>query len=497
MADAAPTAEMTLAWSFYYFNMLVYVATQSLMFVALVRWSLQSLRWRFGERRVEKVRDPIAAVVPCYLPNEAPIIRETIGHLMGQLTGLDDLTVYLVYNTPSAMDIEQELEELARACVSPGRRLVVHRARGSKSKAQNLNEIIPKISAKYVAIYDADHHPDPESLAIAVNHLQDNPELDCVQGSMYIREGGSQAMRTWINSEFFMNYHLVLPMLERVSGSAFFSGSNGVWCTPSIKRTHFDVCAMTEDIDCSVRAVLHHNMRFEFLPQSRSGELAPICLGAFYKQRIRWAMGWDETTLKHGPSCFRSTAASRRSRFAVFYLLIWRYFAQVNSTIMILVQLSMGFLQAVALDGEVIEKPPPCVQRLNSVGLFYFLAFISFSVLQLVLRHPKAHTVLLMVVYFTTIPFYVLWNTSMLGVSLTKVVTGTQGEWTVTARHVRDQDHTPPEDRKAGYSGSSSSQEDSREELRPLVAACRGQTWDDNSDRSPWADAVTRPFTIH
>ena len=54
---------------------------------------------------------PVTALIPAYLPNEAPILLETIqAHLRN---GPDDMQILVVYNTPEPMAIEQELAELA------------------------------------------------------------------------------------------------------------------------------------------------------------------------------------------------------------------------------------------------------------------------------------------------------------------------------------------------------------------------------------------------
>ena len=49
----------------------------------------------------------------------------------------------------------------------------------------------------------------------------------------------------------------------------------------------------TEDVELAARAMLRkHKLRF--CPQSRSGELPPASLRALYRQRLRWATGWDQ-----------------------------------------------------------------------------------------------------------------------------------------------------------------------------------------------------------
>ena len=61
----------------------------------------------------------------------------------------------------------------------------------------------------------------------------------------------------------------------------------------------FSTGVQTEDIDVSARAMLH-NHNIAFCAESRSGELCPSDLGALYRQRLRWAIGWDQVRIGLG-----------------------------------------------------------------------------------------------------------------------------------------------------------------------------------------------------
>lgn len=66
-----------------------------------------------------------------------------------------------------------------------GRKFTVLGAETSSSKAQNINLLLPELTGKYIVIYDADHHPDPESLMFMVQKIMSR-DLAFVQGSTYI-----------------------------------------------------------------------------------------------------------------------------------------------------------------------------------------------------------------------------------------------------------------------------------------------------------------------
>jgi cellulose synthase/poly-beta-1,6-N-acetylglucosamine synthase-like glycosyltransferase len=55
-----------------------------------------------------------------------------------------------------------------------------------------------------------------------------------------------------------------------------------------------------------------------------STELAPDKAGALWHQRMRWAQGWSQVSLRHLRPMLRRPGASLRSRIGAFYLLAWR-----------------------------------------------------------------------------------------------------------------------------------------------------------------------------
>lgn len=88
----------------------------------------------------------MSVVVACYLPNEQFIIESTIDHIMHQLEWNAPVTLYIVYNTPSALPFEQTLNGFVESKrFIPGRKLQVVKVDGSTSKADNLNYILPQL----------------------------------------------------------------------------------------------------------------------------------------------------------------------------------------------------------------------------------------------------------------------------------------------------------------------------------------------------------------
>merc|ERR1712159_555882 len=82
---------------------------------------------------------------------------------------------------------------------------------------------------------------------------------------------------------------------------------------------------MGEDVDLSTRATIDQ-ARVRFCPESRSGELCPKDCKALLRQRMRWAMGWDQVSMKHCCEILRSKSLTCGGRCGLLYMLVFRWF---------------------------------------------------------------------------------------------------------------------------------------------------------------------------
>mmetsp|Transcript_37671 Transcript_37671/g.70443 ORF Transcript_37671/g.70443 Transcript_37671/m.70443 type:complete len:531 (+) Transcript_37671:58-1650(+) len=430
LSEAA--SHWNISFAAYFVILSVGVVLQLTTIIGLAVWSYVSCKRRMGARCFAKqaISYPLSAIVPCYLPNEADIIKGTIEHLLTKLTYIDHLNVYMVYNTPRDMELEKELHAMAAGPMPTGRRLFVERVYESRSKAANLNHILPRIDTDCVAIYDADHHPQPESLAMAVQFLMRN-DLDCCQGSTFIREGGC-LLGTLINAEFFVSYFIVLPVLEKISGTAFFGGANGIWRTDSLHKCYFDTEMMTEDIDCFARAYETHGFKFRFLPESRSGELAPASWSALWKQRMRWALGWDQVTIKSSPGLFRSNIPRRR-RCALSYIFYIRYLSVFCGTTVTIYN-TWSAVDSLTQPSRYVSREPVPIQQMMRITQWLMLVVVVGALMQIWLHEPKLSLVLSVAVYYLLLPIWIAFQCVMVSISLYKITRGNVGSWVVTSR---------------------------------------------------------------
>ncbi len=257
-----------------------------------------------------------SAIIAAYLPNEAATVVETIRAFL-RLAYPGRLEIILAYNTPHDLPVEQTLRELAER--EPRLRLL--RVAGSTSKAQNVNAALAGVTGAFVGIFDADHHPDPDSFTRAWRWLAEG--YDVVQGHCVIRNGHETWVARLVAVEFESIYAVAHPGRARVHGFGIFGGSNGYWRTEALRCTRLRASMLTEDIDASIRALID-GRKIAYDPLLISRELAPLTMRALWNQRMRWAQGWFQVSLKHFGAAMRSPFLSARQKLGMFHLLIWR-----------------------------------------------------------------------------------------------------------------------------------------------------------------------------
>ncbi len=255
------------------------------------------------------------AIIAAYLPNEAPTIVETVEAMLRQ--DYPDLQVILAYNTPRELPIEDDLREIARR--DP--RFEPLRVEGSASKAQNVNAALSRVAGEIVGLFDADHHPEPGAFRRAWQWLSNG--YDVVQGHCVVRNGDETRITRLVAAEFETIYAVSHPGRARLHGFGIFGGSNGYWHTEVLRQMRMRGFMLTEDIDSSMR-VIESGGKIRSDPGLVSTELAPDTYKALWNQRMRWAQGWSQVSLRHVRPMWRRPGAGPRGRFGAVQLLAWR-----------------------------------------------------------------------------------------------------------------------------------------------------------------------------
>jgi cellulose synthase/poly-beta-1,6-N-acetylglucosamine synthase-like glycosyltransferase len=180
---------------------------------------------------------------------------------------------------------------------------------------------VEKVTGEFVGVFDADHKPDPGSFVRAWRWLSNG--YDMVQGHCVVRNGEASWVARMVAVEFEFIYAVSHPGRSRVHGFGIFGGTNGYWRTDLLAATRMHGDMLTEDIDSSMR-VLEGGHRIASDPGLLSRELAPTTLVALWKQRMRWAQGWLQVTLRHLVQLLRSPVVTARQKFGLLQLLLFR-----------------------------------------------------------------------------------------------------------------------------------------------------------------------------
>jgi cellulose synthase/poly-beta-1,6-N-acetylglucosamine synthase-like glycosyltransferase len=264
-------------------------------------------------------------VIVAYLPNEKDIIIDRINYACEKIVyPKHKIRINIVYNTPRTMEpLETDMTDLMQQFPH----LRIHKVPNSTSKADNLNYFLTlDTGADVIAIYDSDHYAHPYGPRWAIERLMTDKKIDIVQGRCVVFNSRASLLSAIISVEFDKIYAVSHPGRATLWGFGLFTGSNGYWRAPLLKTLKMDGNMLTEDIDSSLRAFSKGCKAVHDL-NVVSYELAPTTLPAFWKQRLRWAQGWAQASLKHVKHTWKKPQESPRSftnRFGLLSLLVIR-----------------------------------------------------------------------------------------------------------------------------------------------------------------------------
>lgn len=299
-----------------------YVATVvMLVATATVVWIECFLALFFTKQPPEEPASPYppaSAIIAAYLPNEADSILETIEAFLN-VEYPAPLQVILAYNTPKDMpEMEGILAEMGRQRPD---RFLPYRVMHSRSKAENVNAAIKLVRGEFVGVFDADHCPASDGFMRAWKWLSTG--YDIVQGHCLVRNGDDGWVAKCVAVEFETIYAIGHPGSELIHNFGFFGGSNGYWRSALLARIGMDGSMLTEDIDSSIRTLLAGG-KIKSDPGLISTELATVTLRQIWNQRLRWAQGWFQVSMKHffpGMVC-RNLGVWQK--LGLFHLFLWR-----------------------------------------------------------------------------------------------------------------------------------------------------------------------------
>lgn len=182
---------------------------------------------------------------------------------------------------------------------------VIHRTDRSGFKAGALAAGLTRAKGEFVAIFDADFLPNPQFLKNTVPYFQNE------------RVGVVQTRWTHLNDDYSLftklqalqlNVHFTIEQMGRKAGDHFlqFNGTAGIWRKATIEDAGgWKADTLTEDLDLSFRAQLHH-WEIVYLEDVEAPAELPAEMNGIKSQQFRWMKGGAENARRLTPLVLKS-----------------------------------------------------------------------------------------------------------------------------------------------------------------------------------------------
>ncbi len=234
--------------------------------------------------------DPLPAVsVLIPARNEELVIEKTLEAIRALRYPHEKLQIVVIDDgsTDRTAEIVREVAER-----DPRVRLLsLPKQEQGRGKSHALNVGFRSAGNDFIAVYDADNRPEPDSLEILVRRLQADPGCAAVLGKYRTVNRYRNLLTRFINLESLGFQWIVQAGRCVLFGVGILPGTNFV-----IRRSVLEQCggwderAITEDTELSVR-IYENGWKIDFAPEAVSWEEEPERFGVWLRQRTRWVRG--------------------------------------------------------------------------------------------------------------------------------------------------------------------------------------------------------------
>ncbi len=195
----------------------------------------------------------------------------------------------------------------------------LHRLKRTGYKAGALEEAMPQVQGKFIAIFDADFVPDADFLMRSIHYFTD-PQVGMAQARWgHLNRDDSLLTRS---QAIFLDGHFLIEHAARNRSNRWinFNGTAGIWRREAIETAGgWQHDTLTEDVDLSYRAQLK-GWKFVYLSDVACPAELPPEINAFKSQQHRWTKGSIQTAKKLLPQLLKSNAPLRVKIEAFFHL---------------------------------------------------------------------------------------------------------------------------------------------------------------------------------
>lgn len=212
----------------------------------------------------------------------------------------------------------------------------VQRTNRQGFKAGALKEAMDTASGEFIAIFDADFIPSPDTLLRSIHHFT-QPNIAMVQLRWeHLNRRSSLLTKT---QAIMLDAHFALEQQVRCASEMLFNfnGTAGIWRTSAIiDAGHWSADTLTEDLDLSYRAQLAGWKMLYLNDVTCPGEL-PADMNAFKTQQYRWAKGGVQVMMKMLKTVWKAKLPFSKKIESTFHLSNnLAYFVMLTDTLLFL-----------------------------------------------------------------------------------------------------------------------------------------------------------------
>lgn len=264
----------------------------------------------------------VLVLVPCH--NEATVIATLLDNLRKLDYPAAKLRIVVIddASTDATLDVATAYRD---ATAFEGAQVeVYHRPPGigGKGKSAALNGAIERYRfGEIIAVFDADHRPEPDCLRRMVRHYEDS-RVGAFMGRCIPWNKSATIISYFVYLEYVVGYRGNMLAREVTGTVPAFGGSN---C--SVRRELledriglFKEGCLAEDTELTM-SVYEEGFLVRYDATARNYEEATDNLKTYIKQRTRWARGHDQVSRAHSWSTLFSRRMTWRRRLEGFLFL--------------------------------------------------------------------------------------------------------------------------------------------------------------------------------
>ena len=337
------------------------------------------------QKKVVKYKPDELPFVSVFIPahNEENTIGSTVASVCNSDYSIGDKINYelIVINDGSTDNTGEILSSLKKDY--PQLKIVTrHPPRSGKGKGFVLNDALTLSKGEIIGVFDADTQIKPDYLKTIVQYL--NGDIDGVQSRVKMFNLNENYLARMQHLEFasFGNTLIAKDNL----GSTGFLGGNGQFVKKQsiIDSGRWDGFAVTEDLNLAIKIMLNGG-KIRYCGECAVYQEAVTEWKAFFRQRVRWAIGNFETLFVYFPQILGAKISIAKKfniiehiSFYSFNLLIFFGF---------LVTIANAISWFLFQNVTIIRMEAPIV-----VGILSIISFFPGIMIALQRDKPKLHT---------------------------------------------------------------------------------------------------------